>query len=93
MELAAVITLAALEFKFRLESGQIKSDVLNEQPLCMSSLDWIFYANREPGCGVDSTTKHVRDPYFVVMRQGRFFKIVPGEKQNLVDCATLAAAF
>ena len=90
-ELAAVIALAALEFKSRVEKGQIKSDILNEQPLCMSSLDWIFNANREPGSGIDRTIKHAEETYFVIMHQGRFFKVMPGEKRNPTDHKNLAA--
>ncbi|KAF2464811.1 uncharacterized protein BDR25DRAFT_380712 [Lindgomyces ingoldianus] len=72
---AAMVSAAAFEFKMRLESGDISSDVLNEQPLCMSSLDWIFNTTREPHEEKDVMRKFPCNDHAIVLRRGWIFQI------------------
>lgn len=92
-EQAAIISLAAFQFKQRLEACKLDPDFLNEQPLCMSSLEWIFNTSREPRIGVDRVQKFAKNDFLVVLRRGHIFKVtLKGERGN-VPYTTLKMAF
>ena len=74
-ERAAIISLAALKFKKRLANGVIQRDYLNEDPLCMSSLDFIFNAYREPRSRIDAVRKLPDHDHLVALRNGRVYSI------------------
>lgn len=92
-ERAAVISKAAFEFKQSLEKGEISSDFLNEQRLCMNTLQWLFNSIREPHIGVDQMRKFPGNDYLVVMRRGHFFKVALRQAENNVSLMSLKATF
>ena len=90
---AALLTAVAFNFKQRLERGQIEQDYVNEEPSCMSSMQWLFNACREPAVGVDKIRKYPGNNYIMALRHGHIFKInmeVDGEMPSLLR---LKAAF
>lgn len=52
-ERAVITPAAAFNIKQYLESGEVKPDRLNEQPLCTTSFQWILSSSREPHSHVD----------------------------------------
>ncbi|KAI1734289.1 hypothetical protein F4680DRAFT_471294 [Xylaria scruposa] len=50
---AAMVTLVAIRFSRHLAEGKIPTDTLNDEPLSTHGRDWLFYATRLPGNGVD----------------------------------------
>ena len=92
-ERAAVISKAAFEFKQTLEKGEISSDYLNEQRLCMNTLQWLFNSIREPHKGVDQMRKFPGNDYLVVMRRGHFFKVALRQEEKNTSLTSLRATF
>jgi len=74
-ERATIIAIAAMEFKTLIDTNRVATDMLNDEPLCMDSLDWIFNASRKPYIGVDEMQRFPRHDYVVVMRHGHYFKV------------------
>lgn len=64
-----------MEFKTLIDTNRVATDMLNDEPLCMDSLDWIFNASRKPYIGVDEMQRFPRHDYVVVMRHGHYFKV------------------
>lgn len=75
-ERAAVISLATLEFMQRLNDGGLDQDHLNEEPLCMDSLQWLFNTSRKPFIDIDKVSKHTNGDYIVALRRGNLFKVI-----------------
>lgn len=75
VERAAIIAMAAFDFKLLLEAGAMQQDVLNSEPLCMQSLDWLFNAVRVPGIRADQTVLSSGCEYMIVMRRGHLFQV------------------
>jgi hypothetical protein len=73
-ESAAAISLGAFNFRQRLERGDIGTDFLKDQPLCMVSLQYLFDTTREPHIGVDKIQQYHTD-YMVILRNGHFFEV------------------
>ena len=92
-ERAAVISKAAFEFKQSLEQGEVSPDFLNEQQLCMNTLQWLFHSIREPHIGVDQMRKFPSNDYLVVMRRGHFFKVALRHAESNVSLMSLRATF
>ena len=92
-EQAAIIALAAFQFKQRLEACILEPDYLNEQPLYMSSLKWIFNTSREPRINVDRVQKFAGNDFLVVLRRGHIFKITLKKEGDNVSYTTLKMAF
>ena len=92
-ERAAIISKAAFEFKQSLEKGEISSDFLNEQRLCMNTLQWLFNSIREPHIGVDQMRKFPGNDYLVVMRRGHFFKVALRQAEKNISLTSLRATF
>ncbi|KAJ2984094.1 hypothetical protein NQ176_g228 [Zarea fungicola] len=69
-ERAAIVTVAALKFKKRLESGLLEPHTLNDVPLCMETLQWLFNTTQEPGQELDIARKYHPNTNVVVMRRG-----------------------
>ncbi|TEY79898.1 hypothetical protein BOTCAL_0040g00130 [Botryotinia calthae] len=74
VEQAAIISLSAWNFKQRMDTGTLEQDYLNEEPLCMDSLKWIFNSTRLPQKTTDKMQKYADNDYFVVLRKGHVFK-------------------
>ncbi|CAD6449080.1 ae21a851-88ca-40fd-adf8-b81d5758ff84-CDS [Sclerotinia trifoliorum] len=73
-ERAAIISLAAWNFKQGMDTNNLEQQYLNEEPLCMDSLKWIFNAKRIPQKTKDEMHKYADNDYFVVLRRSRVFK-------------------
>ena len=76
-ERAAVITLASLIFKQKLQSAQLPTQHLpmSGQPVDPTSYHWIFHTCREAHVEEDRINKHPTNDYVVVLRYGQFFKV------------------
>lgn len=90
---AAIISKAAFQFKQNLERGEISPDLLNEQPLCMNTLQWLFHSTREPHIGVDQMKKYPCNDYLIAMRHGHFFKVALRQEEGNVSFSSLKATF
>ena len=74
-ERAAVITLATSSLNLKLLAGTVEPDVLNDEPLDMTTSHWLFGSVREPQIGLDVTRKYQTRDYIVVLRKGHVFKV------------------
>lgn len=92
-EQAAIVSAASFEFKQRLEAGEVPGDYLLEQPLCMSSLEWIFNTTREPHVEVDRVRKFPGSDFMIVLRRGHIFKVSLIENGKPVTPQSLEATF
>ena len=90
---AAVIALTAFEFKQSLERGEVSPDFLNEQPLCMNTLQWLFHSIREPHNGVDQMRKYPSNDFIMVMRRGHFFKVTLRQAEANISLKSLRSTF
>lgn len=89
-ERAAIITVAALKFKKRLENGTLEANTLNDIPLCMETLQWLFHTTQEPGQELDMARKYLPNTNVVVMRRGHLYVIEVHEDD---DYASLNSIF
>ena len=92
-ERAAIISAAAFGFKQRLDAGEVEQDYLNEEPLCMDSLRWLFNTNRQPGLDIDSIQKYPGNDYLVAMKQGQFFRVMLAHNGYPASVAKLESEF
>lgn len=92
-ERAAVLAIAALEFKHSVEAGTVERDHMNGEPICMESLYWLFNAVREPRIGIDKMLRSPGHDYIVALRHGHLFKISLKTGSDNVPYWTLKAAF
>ncbi|KAL5043624.1 hypothetical protein BDW71DRAFT_199675 [Aspergillus fruticulosus] len=74
-ERAALIASTVIQYKFRLENGQIQPRYVNEQPLCMDLYKYLFNTVREPTVGIDIMRRYPGNDYLVVFRRGHVYKI------------------
>lgn len=88
-ERAAIISATTFEFKLRLDAGEVETEVLNGQALCMDSLRWLFNSIRAPGASVDTMQMFSSHDYLIAMRRGHFFKVplmrYRGKKSLMAD--------
>ncbi|KAL6691259.1 polyketide synthase [Trichoderma pleuroticola] len=89
-ERAAILTVAALNFKKRLENGLLEQHTLNEVVLDMETLQWLFHTAQEPGLEVDLAQKYAPSNKVVVMRRGHLYEITVHEDD---DYASLKRVF
>lgn len=89
-ERAAIITVAALNFKKRLESGLLEQNSLNDVALCMETLQWLFHTSQEPGQEIDIARKYASNTNVVVMQRGHLYEIAVHEQD---DYASLKGLF
>jgi len=74
-ERAAILAVAAFGFKNSVELGTVERDYMNDEPICMESLHWLFNAVREPRLKVDKIRRSLEENYLIALRHGHFFKI------------------
>ncbi|KAL8953176.1 MAG: hypothetical protein Q9222_000949 [Ikaeria aurantiellina] len=91
-ERAAIIAVAALEFKNMVEGNTLEQELLNGEPICTQSMRWLFSAVREPGMGVDQMHRYNDCEYMVAIRRGHFFKVSLRHGSERVSHARLQAA-
>lgn len=89
---AARIAAAAYEFKMRVNEG-LKPDVLNEQPLCMESVDWIFNCTREPHPHKDLVKRYPASNHCIVLRNGHLFQVPLADAEAPITWEHLEDAF
>lgn len=92
-ERAAIISAAAFGFKQRLDAGEVNQDYLNEEPLCMESLRWLFNTNRQPGVDIDNMHNYPGNDYLVAMKQGQFFQVMLAHNGCPASVARLESDF
>ena len=90
---AAIISAAAFQFKRLIDSDRVKQDYLNEEPLCMNSLQWLFNVSRKPGIGVDEMCKFPRNDYLVALRRGYIFKVLLTKNSHDITYRSLQVTF
>ncbi|KKP00195.1 beta-ketoacyl synthase domain-containing protein [Trichoderma harzianum] len=74
-ERAAIVTMAAFNFKKRLENGLLEQHTLNDITLDMETLQWLFHTSQEPGREIDLAQKYAPNNKVVVMRRGHLYEI------------------
>ena len=94
-ETAAIISVAAFNFKKGLDAGQISPVHLNEMPLCMESQNWLFNTTRVPRPGFDEVQKFsgAEYDYLIALRLGHFFKLSLTEGDKSVSHEELRSTF
>lgn len=92
-ERAAVMSSAAFVFKQLIDTNTVAPDFLNEEPLCMNSLKWIFNARRSPGIKVDKMHRFPGNDYLVALRHGHIFKVLLEVRDQAVSISNLNAIF
>jgi NADPH:quinone reductase-like Zn-dependent oxidoreductase/NAD(P)-dependent dehydrogenase (short-subunit alcohol dehydrogenase family)/acyl carrier protein len=89
---AAILTVAVLEWARRLAAGDIRPDVVHGTSLCTVGRDWLFYATRQPGTGLDRSERYTPNQTVIVLRRGHIFRIAfPDRSIPLNVSATYAA--
>ncbi|KAL6796280.1 polyketide synthase [Trichoderma sp. SZMC 28013] len=81
-ERAAIVTVAAFNFKKRLENGLLEQHTLNEVMLDMESLNWLFHTSQEPGLEIDLAQKYAPNNKVVAMRRGHLYEITVDEDDD-----------
>lgn len=92
-EKASLLSLAAFDFKRKLDRKEIPQDSANDEPQCMESLRWIFNACRRPGIGCDNTLRFPSNDYIVASRNGHIYKIPLLPDGQVIPQANLTAIF
>ena len=92
-ERAAIISVVAFGFKQRLEANELEPDFLNEQPLCMESLQWLFNSTRRPHVPIDRLQRFPGNDYLVALRHGHYYKIMLRDGDSHVSFANLESKF
>ncbi|PGH16655.1 hypothetical protein AJ80_05157 [Polytolypa hystricis UAMH7299] len=72
---AAVISTAAYQFKQKLEAGELRYELVNDQPIGMELYNWFFNATRKPCLQEDKMMKFPGNDYLVAFRRGHVYKI------------------
>lgn len=90
---AAIVSLAALDFKHRCESGAHKPHLVGGMPVDPSSYQFLFNTNREPCVGVDKLLQRSRNNDIVVFRRGRAHRLCFDETRETVKFGSLQKAF
>jgi acyl carrier protein len=91
-EAAAAISLGAFNFRQNLQKGDIRTEFMNDQPLCMVSLQYLFGTTREPDIGVDTIQQYHTD-YIVVLRNGHFFQVFLSSSEGILSYLELKETF
>lgn len=92
-ERAAIISIAAYKFKIQLDAGKLEQDYMNEDPICMDSLQWLFNASRTPCIGKDTMCKYAGNDYLVALRSGNVFKVPLVHRGKPASYESLQASF
>jgi acyl carrier protein len=93
-ERAALISLAAYRYKLSLDEETVEQDYLNDQPLCMESVHWLFNTNRTPVEGCDRVDAWPGNEYIIAMRRGHVYKVpLRDEDGNIILHNSLKSIF
>lgn len=90
---AAIITLAALEFRKKVNANEVEPHWFFGKPTCTSQLKWLFDACREPGVEVDRMRIYQQSQHMVVLRKGHVFKVTLDDGTPDISYAKLQATF
>ncbi|CRG92715.1 Lovastatin nonaketide synthase [Talaromyces islandicus] len=88
-ERAAIVTVATLDFKKRYESGKLEQNSLNDIPLCMETMKWMFNSVQEPRKELDKAQKYASNNNVIVLRRGHIFEIAVREEDNYTSLTAL----
>ncbi|KJZ72764.1 hypothetical protein HIM_07839 [Hirsutella minnesotensis 3608] len=72
---AAIVTVAALDFKQRLFDGKVAPGTLHGEPLTAEGREWLFHATRIPAAGVDRMERHAARNTVAVLCRGHIFEM------------------
>jgi acyl transferase domain-containing protein/SAM-dependent methyltransferase len=92
-EKAAVLTLAAFQFKQQFQRGEVPQDFVNEEPQCMNSFGWLFNAYRRPCVKGDEPLRSSDDDYIAVMRKGHVYKVPLTDENGTLSHSHLVSVF
>lgn len=92
-ERAAVLSIAALEFKHSVEAGTVERDHVHGEPVCMESLNWLFNTVREPRISIDKMLRFPGHDHMIALRHGHIFKIPLKSGSDNVSYRRLKTAF
>lgn len=92
-ERAALVSLAAYEYKLSIDHGTVPQEYRNELPLCMETIHWLFNATRVPQKGCDRVDRWPGNEYLVAMRRGHVWKIPLVDSGQIVSHTRLRLAF
>ena len=76
-----------------LNAGELKQDFLNEEPLYMDSLQWLFNTTRQPFVDVDKVSKQAPNDYLITLRRGHIFKVYLTKEGETVSYGELKTVF
>ncbi|WP_297842147.1 choline/carnitine O-acyltransferase [Pseudomonas sp.] len=89
---AAILTVAAMEYARLIATGELAPHMLNGVHASSTARDWLFYANRRPGVGIDHMERHAPNQNVVVLRRGHVFLLdLPGFDTSLQLAAVQSA--
>lgn len=71
----------------------MERDFLNDEPMCMQSLHWLFNAVREPRIGIDKMHRSPGNDSVIVLRRGHVFQVSLTDKSGMIPFRRLKAAF
>ncbi|KAI2467435.1 putative polyketide synthase [Annulohypoxylon bovei var. microspora] len=72
---AALVSLAAYDYKLSIDTGTMQQDLLNDQILVMETVYWLFNSNRTPVLECDRAERWPGNDYLVAMRHGHAYKV------------------
>ncbi|KAI0469374.1 polyketide synthase [Xylaria cf. heliscus] len=90
---AAILTVAAMDFAQRLSKNELPPDTLHGQPLSTEGREWLFYATRRPGLGVDYMKRHTPNPTVAILRRGHVFCLTASAGDQPVHLPAVYAAY
>ena len=94
VERASIITHAAFIFKVQVESGTLETNTLNEEPLCMRTVPWLFNSCREPHVAVDQMRRYPGHDHVAILRRGHVFRMkLRNEEGEIIPISELKTCF
>ena len=92
-ERAAVVSMSALQYKRRLGKDGAIPDFMNDQQLCMNTLNWIFNSTRKPQQKIDRIERSSGSNNLIVLRRGHIFEIKVDKDLEGLTCPRLERVF
>lgn len=90
---AALVSLAAYEYKMSIDKGTAPREYRNELPLCMETIHWLFNAIRVPQIDCDRVDLWPGNEYLVAMRRGHVWKVPLVDSGQVISHTRLKLTF
>lgn len=90
---AAILTIAAFDFIRLLARGDIATDTLHGEPITTEGRNWLFYATRRPGIGVDRMERHAPNHTVAVLRRGHVFQLRLPDVEQALDMLAVTRVY